>query len=121
MHATHTATLAIDHIPRKVKKIYMFLEMKNKCLLSLGIFCDNGYEVHLTKEHIYTTHIYDSIILLKDNQDPYTQIWTVNNEHKSNTTEHSGQQCVRVQKVKKRHHVLTSTWITSIQNSFFTT
>jgi len=33
--------------------------MHNEALLSLGVFCDNGYKVYLTKTQIFTTHMED--------------------------------------------------------------
>ena len=56
MQATHTAKLAIDHLPDAVRHAHVFPEMQNKCLLALGLFCDNGYKIHLTITHLHHTH-----------------------------------------------------------------
>ena len=74
MHATHITRLAVDHLLDAVRQVHIFPEMENKCLLALGQFCDNGYEVHLTKTEIFITHMLNPAMSLKGNRDPITKM-----------------------------------------------
>jgi len=47
MQSSHTALMDAPHLPLAVRKGHIFPIMKNKALLSLGQFYDNGYEVAL--------------------------------------------------------------------------
>ena len=52
--------------------------MKNKALLSLGQFCDNEYNVLLTKETISINHHHNSNLSLQGHRDKSTGMWTIN-------------------------------------------
>ena len=135
MQATHTAKLAIEHLPDEVRKAYLFSEMQDKCLLSLGQFCDNGYEVHLTMKEIFITHLSDPALSLKGHRDPISKMWTVDitkpcpTESRVQTTRLMAN---NVYEYKKKKDIVTylhraafspvkSTWIQAIQAGFFTT
>jgi len=51
--------------------------MKNKALLSLGQFCDNGYDVALTQSAIHIIHKHDDSLSLHGIRDPSNGIWIV--------------------------------------------
>ena len=53
MQASHTCYLNFPNLLEEVTRAHIFPAMHNKALVSLGQFFDNGYEVHLTKTHIY--------------------------------------------------------------------
>ena len=50
MEATHTALLDMSHIPLAARHCHLFPDMRNKALLSIAQFCNNGYRA------IFTTH-----------------------------------------------------------------
>ena len=68
--------------------------MKHKALLSLGQFCDNVYEVHLTSETIYITHMTDASLSLQVYRDKTTGMWTINISDELNKTD------TRVQRIR---------------------
>ena len=136
MQASHTAKLDIKHLPEAVRHAHLFEEMHNKCLLSLGQFCDNGYEVHLTEHEIFITHMMDAALSLKGHRDPYSKMWTVNITDQSCKTEARVQttrlMANNVYEYKKKQDIVTylhkaafspvkSTWIQAVQNGFYTT
>ena len=108
--------------------------MENKCLLALGQFYDNGYEVRLTQTEIFITHILDPAMSLKGNRNPVTKMWTVDIENKPNQTEARVQNtrlmANNVYEYKKKKDVVTYlhkaafspvkfTWIQAMQAGFF--
>ena len=136
MQATHTAKLAIDHLPDAVRHAYVFPEMQNKCLLALGTFCDNGYEIHLTISHIYITHLTDPALSLVGHRDLVSKMWTVNIDNNPNQTAARVQStrlmANNVYEYKKKKDIVTylhkaafspvkSTWLRAIQAGFYTT
>ena len=42
IYSSHTALLPQDPLPIKARHAHIFPNLKNKALLSIGIFCDNG-------------------------------------------------------------------------------
>ena len=48
MEPTHTALLDMPHIPLVVRYCHLFPDMRNKALLSISQFCNNGYRATIT-------------------------------------------------------------------------
>ena len=84
MQASHTCDLDIDHLPVEVTGAHLFQNMQNKCLLSLGVFADNGYEIHLTKTNINITYLQDASKSLLGYRDDISKMWTVDISNKPN-------------------------------------
>jgi hypothetical protein len=136
MQATHTALLTNPNLPRQVRQAYLFQEMQNKCLLSLGQFCDNGYEVRLSKEQIHIQYMTDPNMSLRGHHDPMSKMWTVDIANTNHTTnepvQHTRPMANNVYEHKKKADIVQylhkaafspvkSTWIQAIQAGFYTT
>ena len=42
IYSSHTAVITQDTLPIEARHAHIFPELKNKALLSIGMFCDNG-------------------------------------------------------------------------------
>ena len=129
MQASHTYDLVIARLPPKVAKAHIFPFMKHKALLLLGQYCDNWYEVHLTSETLYITHMIDASLSLQGYRDKSTGMWTIDILDEPNRTD-SRVQTTRIQannvyEYKKKQDIVTylykamlspvkSTWIKAI-------
>ena len=43
VHSSHTSLLKETELRLQARKVHIFSGLKNKALLSIGTFCDNGY------------------------------------------------------------------------------
>ena len=77
MTSSHTALLDFPSLPMAVRKAHIFPSMRNKALLSLGQFCDNEYDVTLTKTTISIIHHRDPTLSLHGHRDHTTGMWTI--------------------------------------------
>ena len=134
MQASHTCDLDIEHLPVEVTAAHIFPNMQNKCLISLGVFADNGYNIHLTETHIYITHLQDASKSLMGYRDAVSKMWTVDVTNKPNTTlprvQANRLQANNVYEYRKKKDIITylhkaafspvkSTWIKAINAGFF--
>ena len=136
MRASHTCHIVLDNIPTAVKRAHIFPGLHNKALISLGQFCDNGYEVQLTKDKIYINHITNNELSIEGNRDRMTKMWTINIDNMQRPNKlHSNDKHLKmnnVYKFNKKKDIVTylhkaayspvkSTWIKAINSGFFTT
>ena len=77
MQSSHTALIDAPHLPLVVRKAHIFPTMKNKALLSLGKFHDNGYEVALAKSAIHIIHQHEASLSLHGTWEPSNGMWIV--------------------------------------------
>ena len=133
MTATHTALINIPHLPAAVRKVHLFPELQNKSLLSLGQFCDNGYEIQLTQTAIHIKNTTDPSLSLTGSRAGPNSMWMINLlPPTNNTTNRTIQQMNNVYEVNKQRDIVQylhkaafspvpSTWITAINAGFFAT
>ncbi len=50
--ATHTALLPLPHLPLAARRAHIFPALRNRALLSIGQFCDSGFEALFTADHV---------------------------------------------------------------------
>ena len=79
MQASHTADIDVDHLPISLppaaKLASVFPHLRHKALISLGQFCDAGYDVRLTREAVYLCK--DSIETKIGTRNSATNLWTM--------------------------------------------
>ena len=78
IQASHIALIDAPHLPLAVQRAHIFPAMRNKALLSLGQFYDNGYEIKITASTINIVHQRDTNLLLTGNRDISNGMWTIN-------------------------------------------
>ena len=130
MTALHTALLDIPHLTLVLWQANIFPLMQNKALLSLGQFCDNKYDVALTRITISINYHHDPAQYLYGHRDPTTGMWTIDisaKPHCPPITSH----CNNVYELNKKRDIVTYlhkaafnpvpfTWIEAIEVSFYT-
>ena len=133
MTATHTALINMPHLPVAVRKVHLFPDLQNKSLLSLGQFCDNGYEIQLTQTSIHIKNTTDPSLSLTGSRAGPNSMWMINLLPPTiNTTNRTIQQMNNVYEVSKQRDIVQylhkaafspvpSTWITAINAGFFAT
>ena len=135
MQATHTANLDVQHLPidmpAAATHASVFPQLQHKALVSLGQFCDSGYDVKLTPAAVF---------LIKDNtetkigtRDDFTRLWAMD---KPNTSQppvshfpllinNAYTQKTLRELVTYLHQAafspVPSTWIAAIDEGFFAT
>ena len=77
MISTETAELCLPHLPKEVRQANIFPNIKNKSLLSLGTFCNNNYNIKLTKNKIFINHKFNKKLSLQGERDHQTGLWMV--------------------------------------------
>ena len=137
MQSSHTALIDAPHLPLAVRQAHIFPSMRNKVLLSLGQFCDNGYDVALSQSDIHIIHHHDCSLSLHGTRDPSNGMWIVDisaaalrpsNPSPTRTTP----QVNNVYELNKKRDIVTylhkaafspvpSTWIEAIDKGFFNT
>ena len=79
MQASHTADLDVDHfpitLPPTAKLASVFPQLRHKALISLGQFCDAGYDVRLTRTAVYLCH--ENVETRIGTQNSTTRLWTM--------------------------------------------
>ena len=75
--STKKGELCFPHLPSDVKQAHIFPDIKNKALLSLGTFCDNGYTVELTKDRINIISKTNNYFNLYGHRDHSTGLWMI--------------------------------------------
>jgi hypothetical protein len=73
--STHTALLDMPHLPLAARQAHIFPDLSNSALLSIGQFCDNGYEARFTKHNV--TIQQNDRIVLQGTRDP-NGLWNLN-------------------------------------------
>ena len=130
MTSSHTALLDFPTLPIAVRRAHIFPSMQNKALLSLGQFCDNGYDVALTRTTISINHHHNPSLSLYGQRDTTTGMWTVDisaKPHPPTITSH----CHNIYELNKKRDIVTylhkaafspvpSTWIQAIETGFYT-
>ena len=128
MTSSHTALLAFPRLPELVRKAHIFLSMRNKALLSLGQFCENEYDVLLTKITISINHHHSPALSLQGHRNKTTVMWTIDISISPTPTNVKSS---NVYKLNKKRDIVTylhkaavspvpSTWINAIEHRFFT-
>ena len=137
MQSSHTALIDAPHLPLAVRQAHIFPSMRNKALLSLGQFCDNGYDVALSQSSIHIIHHHDSSLSLHGTRDPSNGMWIVDisaaalRPSKPSPTR-TTPQVNNVYELNKKRDIVTylhkaafspvpSTWIEAIDKGFFNT
>ena len=77
MEATHTALLDMPHIPLVARYCHLFPDMRNKVLLSIAQFCDNGYKAIFTRDTLIMEHEMDPSKTFEGQRDQITNMWSI--------------------------------------------
>ena len=135
MQATHTADLNLDHFPitlsSSAKTSSVFPQLKHKALISLGQFCDSGFDCKLTATAVY---------LLKGTtqtkigtRDSFTKLWSMDKAdtydpalaplplQANNAYTQKSLRDLVVYLHQAAFSPVPSTWIAAIDAGFFTT
>ena len=135
MQATHTADINLDHIPvtlhQSAKSASVFPQLTHKALISLGQFCDAGYECLLTDAAVYL--IQNNKKTKIGTRDLFTKLWSLDkpDNHDPTLTPLQTQANNAYTQKTLRDLVIylhqaafspvTSTWIKAIDEGYFTT
>ena len=84
IRSTHTAELDMPHLPLAARQAHIFPDLANSALLSIGQFCDNGYEARFTKHSV--TIQQGATIILQGQRDP-NGLWVLDLETATTTTQ----------------------------------
>jgi hypothetical protein len=130
--SNHTALLDMPQLPLTARQAYIFPDLTNSALISIGQFCDNGYEAHFTQQNVTIQN--DNVIVLTGTRDA-NGLWVLNlkndttiaptnttNQHATNNVyKHRSQKDI----VKYLHEACCSpepsTWIKAIDAGHFAT
>jgi hypothetical protein len=52
IQASHTALLPLPQLPLAARHAHIFPALRNRALLSIGQFCDSGFEAIFTANHV---------------------------------------------------------------------
>jgi len=135
MQATHTADLDLDHLPiilpQSAKAASVFPQLKHQALISLGQFCDSGYNCLLTEAAVYL--LKGSTITKIGTRDFFTKLWSMDKKDNHDPALHPlplqannayTQKTLRdlvVYLHQAAFSPVPSTWIVAIDAGFFTT
>jgi hypothetical protein len=75
IHATHTGTLSYPNVPAAAQLTYLVPNLRSRPLLSIGVFCNAGCEVHFTRESIAITN--GTRPILTGQRDHVTNLWSI--------------------------------------------
>jgi hypothetical protein len=135
IRSTHSALLDLPDLPIAARKAHIFPDLKNSALISIGQFCDNGFEARFTKQHVRIIDNHNTTIL-QGNRDPTSGLWSLNlhsplapitpapkdPDHLSNNVH---ELTTKRDIVKYLHQAcgspVQSTWVKAIEAGYFTT
>ena len=83
MKASHTSDLNIDHLPitlpKNAKLASVFPKLQHQALISLGQFCDAGYNIKITSRVTYLCK--DQVKTKIGTHDTKTKLWIMDIPH----------------------------------------
>jgi hypothetical protein len=130
--STHTALLDMPQLPLAAQQAYIFPDLSNSALLSIGQFCDNGYTARFTNDDVTIER--NNTIVLKGTRDP-NGLWNLSLNDQSPSTPasheltHAANNVYELQNKKDIVQYLhqaccspvPSTWIKAIEAGHFIT
>ncbi len=92
--STKRGKLKLEKLPESAKTVYIFPEMNNFSLLSIGVMCDAGLKATLDREKII---IYDERnIVLTGKRDPTTKMWMIDLNQFNNSAHTSADKTLNI-------------------------
>lgn len=130
MQATHIEYLNLPSIPKSTRKYHIFPQMKNKVLLSIGQFCDTGYEARFTKHKFYVQK--DNKLALEGDRMIENGLLQIYTDKPTEVTSDPVQQSNNVYDLQTREQIIKylhqtawspipETWIAAIEKGFYNT
>ena len=77
--STHEGELDYPNLPESARHIHLVPAFVDQSLISMGVFCDAGCEVHFTKSTVTVT--YQDHIVLNGTRSPATRLWFLQPPH----------------------------------------
>ena len=74
INSTHTALIPITGLPLKTREAHIFPGPKNRALISIGIFCDNGCITIFNDKHVIIKNKVTQEIIMKGGRDVNTTL-----------------------------------------------
>jgi hypothetical protein len=75
IQSTHTALLPLPQLPLAARHAHIFPALRNRALLSIGQFCDSGFEAIFTANHVTLRR--NVIVELRGDRDHNNGLWNI--------------------------------------------
>ena len=69
IHSSHTDLLHNKDLPLQAREAHIFPDLKNRALLSIGIFCDNGCIAQFNEDRVIIVNKNSNKIIMKGGRD----------------------------------------------------